>query len=96
MPYQGTLHGLFKTVKANKLFLFHFSYCSLVWMPISHIKNNKMTLFMKRVCAYMQRKAIFISQNAGRDGSVLIHERNLRVLAIEMFNIMKDTASTLD
>ena len=51
---------------------------------------------MKRVCAYMQRQAIFISRNAGRDGSVLIHERNLRVLAIEMFNIMKDTASTLD
>ena len=43
----------------------------------------------------MQRPAIFISGNAGRDGSALIPERNLRVLAIEIFNITKDTASTL-
>ena len=43
----------------------------------------------------MQRQAIFISWSTGRDGSVSVHERNVRFVK-EMPNMMKGTTSTLN
>jgi len=64
----------------------HFSYCPLVWMMHSHKMNNRINIVHERALRVIYKDYISsYSELLKKDGSVTIHQRNLRLLAIEIF-----------
>ena len=63
-----------------------FGYCPLVWMFHSRTLNNRINNIHERALriVYRDRNATF-NELLTRDGTVTIHERNIQVLATEMF-----------
>ena len=63
-----------------------FGYCPLVWMFHSRTLNNRINKIQERAL-----RIVFKDKNASfdellkRDGAVTIHERNIQILATEMF-----------
>ena len=66
-----------------------FSYCPLVWMFHSRKLNNRINKIHERAL-----KIVYGDTNAtyeellSRDDSVTIHERNIQILAIEMYKVV--------
>ena len=65
-----------------------FSYCPLIWMFCSRKLNNRINRLHERSLriAYSDFESNF-EELLKKDNTVTIHERNLRVLAIEMYKI---------
>ena len=65
-----------------------FSYCPLLWMFCSRKLNHKINRLHERALriAYADYTSSF-EDLLIKDGTVTIHQRNLRVLAIEMYKI---------
>ena len=63
-----------------------FGYCPLVWMFHSRKINNRVNSLHERVVrvVYRDYKATF-SELLSKDKSVTIHQRNLQLLATEIF-----------
>ena len=72
----------------NSFFWSQFSYCPLVWMFHSRTLNNKINRIHERCLriVYYDKKSTY-KNLLERDRSVLVHVRNLQILAIEMFKV---------
>ena len=67
-----------------------FSYCPLLWMFCSKAMNDKINSIHKRALqiVYLDYTSSF-NDLLKRDGSVTVHQRNIRLLAIEMFKVIR-------
>ena len=82
-----------------------FSYCPLLWMFCSRKLNNKINRLHERALrvAYSDYVSSF-EELLIKDGTRTIHQRNLKVLALEMYKIahekspsfMKDLVEEID
>ena len=78
-----------------------FSYCPLVWMFHSRTLNNRINKIHERALRLVYKNETFLSFDdlLKRDRSVSIHQKNLQILATEIYKtkndlgpkIMKDT-----
>ena len=77
-----------KKVLLKTFFESQFSYCPLLWMFCSRKLNNKINRLHERGLriAYEDYVSSF-EELLIKDGSVTIHQRNLKVLATEMYKI---------
>ena len=77
-----------KKVLLKTFFESQFSYCPLLWMFCSRKLNNKINRLHERALriAYADYVSSF-EELLIKDGSVTIHQRNLKVLATEMYKI---------
>ena len=68
-----------------------FNYCLLVWMFNSRKLNHQITSIHERALRvkYQAYKSTFL-ELLQRDNSVTIHQRNLQVLATEIFKAKND------
>ena len=80
-----------KKILMNSFFKSQFSYCPLVW--ISRRINNKINHLHKRCLRVIYNDNISsFKELLERDGSVPIHNRNLQILATEMFKVYNNIA----
>ena len=79
----------------NAFFESQFSYSPLVWMLHSRQVNSKVNSLHYRALrmVYLEETSSF-EELLTKDGSVTIHHRNLQVLAVEMFKVIKCIAPT--
>ena len=82
-----------ETLLINSFFISQFNYCQLIWMFHNRTKNNKINRLHERCLRllYNDKKSSF-HDLLEKDGSVSIHYRNLRALAIEMYRICNGMA----
>ena len=75
----------------NAFFKSQFSYCSLVWMCHSRANNGKINRLHERCLRiiYSDKQSSFETL-LEKDGSVSVHNRNLQILATEMYKIKND------
>ena len=65
-----------------------FSYCPLVWMFCSRTLNNRINKLHERVLRILYRDDIStFKQLLNEDKSVTEHDRNIQLLAIEMYKV---------
>ena len=74
----------------NAFFYSQFKYYQLVWMCHNRANNNKINRLHERCLRliYNDKKSSF-EDLLQKDGSVSIHHRNLRTLAVEVFKVFK-------
>ena len=74
----------------NAFFSSHFNYCPVIWMCHSRENNNKIDRLHERCLRiiYNDKRSSFNALSE-KGGSVSIHERNIRILAKEMFKVSK-------
>ena len=74
----------------NTFFVSQFSYCPLVWICHSRTLNNRMNKLHERCLRviYDDKKSTF-QKSLDKDKSVLIHNRNLQLLATETYKVTK-------
>ena len=80
-----------RRILMNAFFKSQFSYCPLVWMCHSRANNSKINRLHERCLRiiYSDKQSSFESL-LEKDGSVSIHNRNIQILATEMFKIKND------
>ena len=75
----------------NAFFKSQFSYCPLVWMCHSRANNSKISRLHERCLRIMYSdKQSSFEALLEKDGSISIHNRNIQILATEMFKIKND------
>jgi len=94
-----------RKVLLKTFFESQFSYCPLLWMFCSRKLNNKINRLHERALrvAYSDYVSSF-EELLIKDGTCTIHQRNLKVLALEMYKIahekspsfMKDLVEEID
>ena len=86
-PYLGTAK---KRVLMNAFFTSHFSYCPLVCMCNNHT-NNKINRLHERCLqiVYNDKQSSF-NELLEKYGSVLIHMRNIQILATEIYKLVNN------
>ena len=74
----------------NAFFYSQFNYCQLVWMCHNRTNNKKINRLHERCLRliYNDKKSSF-KDFLEKDGSVFIHYRNLRTLAVKLFKVFK-------
>ena len=72
----------------NSIFRSQFNYCPLIWMCHSRRNNRKINRLREKCLRiiYNDKQSSFIKL-LEKDNSVSIHQRNLQILAIEMFKV---------
>ena len=74
----------------NAFFYSQFNYCQLVWMCDNRTNNNKINPLHERCLRLIYNdKKSSVKDVLEKDGSVSIHDRNLRTLAVELFTYSK-------
>ena len=75
----------------NAFFKSQFSYSPLVWMRHSRASNGKINRLHKRCLRiiYSDKQSSFVTL-LEKDGSVSVHNRNLQILATEMYKVKND------
>ena len=85
-----------KKMLMNSFFKSQFSYCPLVWMCHSRTINNKINHLHERCLRVIYNDKISsFKELLERDGSVPIHNRNLQILATEIFKVYSNIAPPL-
>ena len=75
----------------NSFFTAQFGYCPLVWMFCSRTINNKINKLHERCLRLIYNdKSSTYQELLMCDRSVTIHQRNLQILALEMFKVLKN------
>ena len=79
-----------KRLLMNAFITSQFSYCPLVWMFCSRTLNDKINHIHKRALrlVYSDYTSSF-DELLKNDNAVTIHQRNIQLLAIEMFKVIK-------
>ena len=73
-----------------------FGYCPLIWMFHSRGLNNKINRIHERALRITYNdKSSSYGELLTKDRSVTIHHRNIRVLAIEIYNVMQGISPPL-
>ena len=77
-----------RRILMNSYFRLQFNYCPLIWMCHSRTNNRKINRLHERCLRiiYNDKQSSFIKLFE-KDNSVSIHQRNLQILAIEMFKV---------
>ena len=80
----------------NSFFKTQFNCCPLIWMCQSRENNRKRNRLHERFLRviYNDKQSSF-NELLEKDGSVSIHERNLQVLATEMYKISNGLSTPL-
>ena len=74
----------------NTFFYSQFNYCQLVWICHNRTNNNKINCLRERcLCSIYSDKKLSFADLLQMDGSVSIHHRNLRTVAVELFKVFK-------
>ena len=82
-----------KRTLINVFFNSQFNYCLLIWMYHSPENNNKMNSLHERYLRIIcNDKRSSFNGILEKNGSVSIHERNIEILAKEMFKVSKNLA----
>ena len=77
----------------NAFFNSQFNYCPLIWMFHSCQINNKINRLHERCLRIISNdKRSSFTEFLEKDGSVSIHETNIKILATEMFKHSKNLA----
>ena len=77
----------------NAFFNSQFNNCPLIWMCHSCKNNNKINrLHVRCLRIIYNDKRLSFNALLEKDGSVSIHERNIKILATEMFKVNKNLA----
>ena len=80
-----------RRVLMNAFFKSQFSYCPIVWMCHSRANNGKINRLHEHCLRIMYSdKQSSFETLLEKDGSASVHNRNLQVLATEMYKIMND------
>ena len=70
-----------------------FNYCPLVWMCHNRVINNKINNLHYRALHMVYNDDISSFEDLlQKDGTVTIHNQNVRSLAVEMFKVVSDLA----
>ena len=79
-----------RKILMNAFFNSQFSYCPLIWMCHSRIINKKINRLHERCLRmiYCDKQSSF-EELLEKDSSVSIHERNIQILATEMYKVSK-------
>ena len=80
----------------NSFFKTQFNYCPLIWMCHSRENNRKINQLHERCLRtiYNDKQSSF-NELLEKDGSVSMHERNLKFLATEMYKINNGLSTPL-
>ena len=80
----------------NSFFSSQFNYCPLTWMCHSRANSRKINRLHERCLRiiYNDKQSSFIKL-LEKDNSVSIHQRNLQILAIEMFKVSNGLSPVL-
>ena len=73
----------------NAFITSQFSYCPLVWMSHSRTMNNRINKIHEKTLrlVYKDEKNLSLDDLLKKDKSVSIHQRNLQILATEIFKL---------
>ena len=74
-----------KTCIDKILYFLAINYCSLVWMYRRRSLNNKINLIQERALQIVYTDSSF-KELLQKDKSIIIHQKNLQHLAIEIYN----------
>ena len=85
-----------RRILMNSFFRSQFNYCALIWMCHSRTNNRKINRLHERCLRiiYNDKQSSFIKL-LEKDNSVSIHQRNLQILAIEMFRVSNGLSPVL-
>ena len=87
-PYMGIAK---KRILTNTFFTLHFSYFSLVWICHSLANNNKINRLDERCLRIVYNdKQSSLDELVEIDGSVVIHQSSIQVLATEMYKLISN------
>ena len=80
----------------SSFFNSQFNYSFFLWIPHSPIINNKISGLHER-CFHLlyEDKSSYFQKLLEQDKSVIIHTRNLQILAMEMFEVYRNTSSPI-
>ena len=82
-----------KEMLMHDFFKLQFSYCLLVWVCHSRTVNNKINSLHERCLRVIYNDQISSAKELlERDGSVPIHNKNIHILATEMFKVYNNMA----
>ena len=82
-----------KKLLMDSFFKSQFSYCPLGWMCHSRMINNKINHLHERCLGVIYNDKISsFKELLERDGAVPIHNRNLQILATEIFKVYNNIA----
>ena len=80
-----------KRTLMNAFFNSQLNFCRLVWMCHNLENNNKINGLHERCLRIIYNdKQLSFNALLEKDGSASIHERNIKILAIEMFKVSKN------
>ena len=72
---------------------YSFNYCPLIWMCHSRENNSKINRLHERCLGIIYNdKRSSLNALLEKDGSISIHERNIKILTTEMFKVSKNLA----
>ena len=82
-----------KRTLMNSFYNEQFIYCPLIWMCHSRENNDKVNRLHEKCLRiiYNDKRSSF-NALLEKDVSVSIHERNIKILATEMFKVRKNLA----
>ena len=80
----------------NAFFNSQFSYCPLIWMFHSRLINNKINKLHERCLriVYRDNQSTF-EELLEKDNTVSVHQRNLRFLATELYEVLNGLSPDL-
>ena len=64
-----------------------FSYCPLIWMFHSRNLNNKINRIHERALRLVYQNNLSFAELLDLDNSVTVHQKNLQVLATEIYKV---------
>ena len=84
-----------RRILMNSFFRSQFNYCPLIWMCHSRTNNRKINRLHERCLRIIYGKQSSFIKLLEKDNFVSIHQRNLQILAIEMFKVSNGLSPVL-